>query len=593
MIAFVIKSGLCLLVLFSFYKLFLESENFHKIKRVYLILTLVVSLILPLITISYTIEVPVEEVGETTVWNAPGTKAVPLETPWWQDQLPNILLIIYIIGFLVFSFRFIKNLRALITEANRNDQLKDLPYIYVLLQKKLAPHSFFQYIFLNKKQFRNEKIASAVIEHEKAHVDQKHSFDLLFIELLHIIFWFNPVFIFIQRSIRLNHEFLADGSVLQKAYNPLEYSNILFQYSSGHHHNSLSSPISHSLIKKRIIMITKSFSLKRLVLKSIIFLPVFGGCVYLFNEDIVAKPVLASEENPISFIEAPLKIEDNKHATIKNGNLVNGIQEPKIKIKVEGNKLWLNEKATKPEEFTDAVNDITANWSDEDLKNASIHMNTKNSEPAFMERLDREFANTKLAKISGHGFLPPPPPMPPAAGDVPPPPPPAPEAEHSIHSKDAHRERAREWRHMKDAERKMIAEERKEIQEIKEEIKDDARLTREERAKMQEKVREKQIEINRKMREIERKRRKVEREHVDMDRARKHRDIPVPPNPPAPPNPADAIDDIKREGGSFYYNGKEIDAEKAKQLVQNNDNIQIHVKKGSGENKARFEISDN
>ena len=85
MLAYIIKSGLCLLVLFSFYKLFLESENFHKIKRIYLILTLVVSLILPLITFSYTVEIPVEQVDGTIVWTASETNTLAPERYFYKD----------------------------------------------------------------------------------------------------------------------------------------------------------------------------------------------------------------------------------------------------------------------------------------------------------------------------------------------------------------------------------------------------------------------------------------------------------------------------------------------------------------------------
>ncbi len=427
MLAYIIKSGLCLLVLFSFYKLFLESENFHKIKRIYLILTLVVSLILPLITFSYTVEIPVEQVDGTIVWTASETNTSAPETSWWQRQLPNILLVIYSIGFLVFSIRFIKNLRALVTEANRNDQLKDLPYIYVLLHKKLAPYSFFQYIFLNKKDFQNEKIASAVIEHEKAHVDQKHSFDLLFIRLVQIIFWFNPVFIFMQRSIRLNHEFLADARALQKAYSPLEYSNILFQYSSGHHHNSLSSPINHSLIKKRIIMITRSFSLKRLVFKSIIFLPVLGGCVYLFNEDIVAKPIPANSDS-INISEV---IQE---------------QDRKIRITVEDEKILLNGRSVVLNDFSEAIDKLTANWPNEEKQKPWFEIDFEKSTTPFIQKLNKEYRKSRLSQISDTEFLapgtialgvtPPPPPPPPVqrkSDNVPPPPPPA--SKHTKQSK--------------------------------------------------------------------------------------------------------------------------------------------------------------
>ncbi|MCM4156090.1 M56 family metallopeptidase [Gramella sp. AN32] len=404
MLEYILKSGLCLLVLFSFYKLFMEGETFHSIKRIYLLLALAISLMLPLITISYNIEIPTEEIGETIVLKGVKSATEVSERASWKELLPGILLGIYFIGFSIFAFRFYKNLKDLISEANKNDQLKDLPYIYVLLGRKLDPHSFFQYIFLNKEEFRNDKISSAVMEHEKAHVDQKHSLDLFFLELIHIVFWFNPVFIFIKKSVKLNHEFLADHRVLQKAYCPLQYSNILFQYSSGHHHNALSSPINHSLIKKRIIMITKSFSLRRLFLKSFLFLPVLGVCVYLFNEEIVAKPVPTNAET----------------ITSVSGNIQEQVRT--IKIKVEGEKIQLNTKLVSLENFSEALNKITRNWSQEDMKSPWFEIDFENSTTEFIQKLNKEYRKSKLSKISDTEFLAPSPVVP--SGTPPPPPPP-------------------------------------------------------------------------------------------------------------------------------------------------------------------------
>ena len=320
--------------------------------------------------------------------------------------MPDILLVIYSIGFAIFGFRFYKNFTALISEANKNEKLQDLPYIYVLLGRKLNPHSFFQYIFLNKEEFKNHKISGAVMEHEKAHVDQKHSLDLLFIELLHVIFWFNPVFIHLKKSVKLNHEFLADSSVIKKNYNPLDYSNLLFQYGSGHHHNSLSSPLSHSLIKKRIIMITKSFSLRRLLLRSIIFLPVFGGCVYLFNEDIIAKPnyIKSANNNPVTLVD---KLQERKT----------------INIKVVEENIWLNQKEVSLNNFKDAMDKLTSSWSQEEMKKPWFKIDFQNSTTEFIEKLNKEYRKTKLSKISETEFFAP---SPVAPGATPPPPPPPP-----------------------------------------------------------------------------------------------------------------------------------------------------------------------
>jgi len=671
---YIIKSGLCLMVLFSFYKLFLEGERLHSIKRVYLILMVVISLILPLISFSYAVEMPSQDLGNTVTLTSLSSAPVNYEVPWWKEQLSIIILVIYIIGFSVSCFRFYKNLRALITEAKKNDQLKDLPYIYVLLGRKLAPHSFFQYIFLNRQEFNNGKIASAVIEHEKAHVDQKHSLDILLLELIHTIFWFNPVFIFIKRSVKLNHEFLADHCVLQKAYNPLEYSNILLQYSSGHHHNSLSSPINHSLIKKRIIMITKSFSLRRLLLRSFIFLPVLGGCVYLFNEEIVAKPVLANTEiinitsGVIQQQDRTIKIKVEDETILLNGKSVilddfseaidritatwsqedmknpwfeidfekattpfiqklnkeyrktklskisateflapdiiarkgtppppppppvwsrkNNVSPPPpsvsedelkedhlFSIQIKGDKIKVNGKQTTLDNFKNTLDELTKGKTSEELKNTNFHMQIIDPETGFIERVNKEFKKTRLSEISGHKMLPPPPPAPPA------------EIERN------HRERAHNWKKMKDAERKVIVKEKDRIRAEKKKLIEDKNITQSERAKIQASLRNKEVEINRKMRAIERNRSKIEREHKILKKEHMLKEPSAPPNPPSAPDPLKSIDELEKEGGSFYLNGREISVQKARELVKSKNYSKIDILQ-TGDSNGKLEIRE-
>ena len=702
MLEYIVKSGSCLVVFFCFYKLFMEGENFHGIKRAYLLLSLAISIVLPLITISYELEVPAKEVGETFIYSSQKSDSEVSEISYWEENLPYILLVIYSIGFAIFGFRFYKNLSELISEANRNDQLQDLPYIYVLLGRKLDPHSFFQYIFLNKEEFKSHKISGAVMEHEKAHVDQKHSLDLLFIELLHVIFWFNPVFIYLKRSVKLNHEFLADSTVIKKNYNPLDYSNLLFQYSSGHHHNSLSSPMSHSLIKKRIIMITKSFSLRRLLLRSVVFLPVFGGCIYLFNEDIVAKPnyIESAINNPVTLVDKlqerktiNIKVEDESiwlnQKKVGLNNFQNSIDKltsswseeemkkpwfkidfqnsttefieklnkeyrktklskiseteflapspvapgatpapppppPVIKrdgnvpapaqlnsdkysdrenlfsVHIIGNTLKVNGKEIKPENFSKTLDILSEGKTDDELGDYNFRMYVSDPAPGFMEKVNEEFKKSRMSRVTGHDILPPPPPAPPVrkgAGDIPPPPPPAPgEAlviSNAAEVERVHRERAREWREMKDLDRKMIVAERKRIKEIEGQLEEDENLTQSEREKMLKEVRTKEAEVERKMKEVESKRSEIEREHRAMEREQKrmqeiHDILPVPP-PPHAPDPIESINELEDEDGSFFYNGEEISAEEAKKMVRSKDYLKIEVHQ-TGNAKGKLEI---
>lgn len=740
MIVYIIKSTLCLLVLLGFYKAFLENEKFHNFKRFFLLGSLIFALLIPTITISYTEYVPV---SEEVVYSG---SQVSLEKQVAQASLYDVfvekylsyaLLTFYLIGFSIFMFRFLRNLRNMNFTIRNNKKLNNEPYIYVLLRSKLDPHTFLNYIFLNRKEFRNNKIEKEVLLHEQAHVDQKHTWDILIIEFLQVVFWINPFFILLKRFARLNHEFLADEKVVKEISTPVDYSNLLYNYASSSHQAGLSSSISYSLTKKRIFMISKTFSIKKLLTKLGLLIPVLGCCIFLFNNEIVAKPIFISQESSTDIIADQQMDENQLNAdVILNANQTDGdeqkqknrseeylkkisvkIQEegtlnirvidekvwlneeetklkyftervdkvtsnwsdsamrkpyfyidfensstefiqklnkeyrksklskisgteflapspvapggtppppppPPVKardgnvpppapqysehklqkeylfsIKVEGQKLWINGKQTKPKDFSKTLDKLTENWTEKKLKNSNFRMQIIDPDPGFMEKLNNEFKKTRLSKITGHDILPPPPPMPPSAEQVSPPPASVNEMARNEDIKKVHRERAREWKEKTEAQRAIINEERLRLIDKEKELKEDESLTKAERKRMFEDVKRKEASINRKMEGVDRKRKEIEREHMAIERKQKeierlHHGIPVPPNPPSPPNPIEEISKIEKAGGSFYYNKEKISAEQAKKLISSKRDINIHINGKNGK-AGKVEISDN
>lgn len=408
MIAYLIKSLLCLFVLYGFYWFFLEAENMHRFKRFYLIGSVIFSFILPLITFSYTLEYSEQPAMYLPASEIPADETQIQEKDWYMYLAP-VAVSIYVIGVIIMGFRFFRNLYSIQKDISNNQKLKDWNYIFVLLKQKLIPHSFLNYIFLAKAEYENDEISATVIEHEKAHVDQRHSLDVLFLEFLQVVFWFNPVFIWLKRSARLNHEFLADQQVLEKSSDAVEYSNILLSYGAPIHHNSLSSSISNSLIKKRIIMISKNFSLKRSLGRIGFLIPVLALCIYFFNNEIVAKPAVKINE------------------TGESSAIFKEVQDSDIiSIRLDGDKIFLNSAQVKLKSFAAHLDELLEDKSDADLKEMNFHMQTRNAEDGLLDLLNREFKKTRFSKVTGRSVLPPPPPMP-AEQMGPPPAPPVPE----------------------------------------------------------------------------------------------------------------------------------------------------------------------
>lgn len=398
-----------MLILYGFYRILLEDENIPVFKRFYLLATVLFSLIIPLVTFTYTVEAP-SFPGESMMFAQEKTAMVTQHSisTNWVEISGIIILGIYLFGVLFFAFRFCRNLFTISREIRNNEKKSEFPYIFVLIRRKLIPYSFLRYIFLGKSDYENDNISHAVLEHEKAHVDQKHSWDLLFIEFLNIIFWFNPLFIELKRAIRLNHEFLADREVLNGSTNPVAYSQLLFSYNSVTHHNSLYSPINNSLIKKRIIMISKGFSKKRFIARMGILLPVLALCIFLFNNEIVAKTVTGPNANDAALSVLP-------------------VQEPKkIHIKISGESIYLNGEEVKLKNFGKELDKLTKDFTAEEISEMDFNVQTRDPDRGLVDKLENEFQKTRFAEITSLTILPPPPPPAPEVRDVPPPPPPAP-----------------------------------------------------------------------------------------------------------------------------------------------------------------------
>jgi len=288
---YLLKSAAILAVLFVFYKLFLEQTSIHNFKRFYLFGSLLASFLIPLITFTSYVEVsPIVPIY---------TEGIPqqifIQTEETVNFWPFVLWTIYGLGVLFFSLKFFRNLFSLIQKIRRNPQYRNSNFINILLNEKVIPHTFFNYIFLNKKQFENHEIPQEVIFHEETHARQKHSIDIIFVEFLQILFWFNPLFYFIKRSIKLNHEFLADRAVLNAGAETSEYQKILLAFSSNAQTPSLAHSLNYSSIKKRFTVMKTHTSKRAIWLRSLLILPLLSVLIYGFSTKEIVKKEIQSE----------------------------------------------------------------------------------------------------------------------------------------------------------------------------------------------------------------------------------------------------------------------------------------------------------
>lgn len=272
MIVYLAKFVLCSGILFLFYSLVLKHQKLFKFNRYYLLAILIFALIIP-ITIVNTqfvdlpvINEPITELGEFA--------SIVQESQYSNSSniahinasrlisLTDVLIGIYLTTSLFLLIRFAKNLLS-IWKLNKEESTIQAEGIKIVLRSDISTSfSFLNRMFTNKERFLQGNLSIEVIEHEKLHIKQKHSLDIIYIELSQCIFWFNPFIHFIKKAVKLNHEFLADAHVINTVSSTYNYQKILLDYSNRH---VLKSPafvsnLNYGFTKKRLKMMTKNTS---------------------------------------------------------------------------------------------------------------------------------------------------------------------------------------------------------------------------------------------------------------------------------------------------------------------------------------------
>ena len=267
------------------YFVFLEKEKNHHFKRFYLLISALFSVLVPLISINYGAIEVVENINpnNSELMILPETKLV--ESSIFTTE--NMLWAIYIVGFSLLFLKFSWGIFKLIKEIKFSEKIKQDHYQFILKQNKFTPYSFWNAIFLNKSDFLEGKIDYKIILHEKAHVNQKHSIDVIFIEIMLCVFWFNPAFYFYRKAIVTNHEFLADEVVLSQNNDIISYQKLILDELISEK-ILFTHPFNLHNTKKRIVMMTNKLT-KIAKLKSYLTLPISALLFFAFVEKVPAK----------------------------------------------------------------------------------------------------------------------------------------------------------------------------------------------------------------------------------------------------------------------------------------------------------------
>jgi bla regulator protein blaR1 len=305
MIAYILKSIACLALMLFFYHLVLEKEKMHNFNRFYLLIGVIASFLIPLTTITTYVEPIFEpntsEVTQTFITQIfDNNSAISIQEQ--TIDYSQIALYFYTIISFMLLIRFGINLFKIIRKTKLNKTIIHQKAKLVLVEDSILPHTFWNYIFINKKDYENKKIEQELFTHELTHVNQKHTLDVLLIEFLQAIFWINPLFIFIKKAIQLNHEFLADQTVINTYKNTFQYQHLLLNKAAWNNEYYLASNLNYSLTKKRLKMMTTQSSPTKILFKKLAVIPLLTGFIFLFAERVEAQTIIEENEQPIETI---------------------------------------------------------------------------------------------------------------------------------------------------------------------------------------------------------------------------------------------------------------------------------------------------
>ncbi|MFV0592295.1 MAG: M56 family metallopeptidase [Draconibacterium sp.] len=259
LLKYLVSASAGIVLFYAVYWLFLRNETFHGANRFYLLAALFTAILLPVFPLQYSVLVeagtntPIHTIADTfkniPVTKVPNTNEVVFG---WQ----HVLLAIYLTGAVIFLLRLLFQTGSLLLLIIKHRSKTTEGVRMIENEKYGLPFSFFNVIFINPK-FHTQADLPEILAHEKVHIRENHWFDLLFIELLTVIFWFNPFIWFFERSIKQNHEYLADKGVLAQGHTVARYQALLVNQLMGMQIIGITNNLNFAISTNRLKMMTK------------------------------------------------------------------------------------------------------------------------------------------------------------------------------------------------------------------------------------------------------------------------------------------------------------------------------------------------
>ncbi len=360
---YIIHSSALIGLSYIIYRFFLSKETFYHLNRWILLSLIVLSFSLPFITVpenlsfkSIAVKEVTQQPSKTTVSNieiiqrpipTQDQSIISSTTPVASNNTTiswdwkTVLLYIYVLGILVFGIHFLIQLGVLLYRIIKHPTVEVDNYKIIETNKKHAPYSFWNWIFMNPSQYNPETYLQ-ILKHEQMHIKGKHSLDMLLVELLVMLQWFNPFAWLYRKAIDNNLEYLTDNGMLTIGEDKEVYQMNLLKVSTPDMPTGLATSYNQSFLKKRILMMNSKKSTAKSGWKYLIIIPALTLTVFSFNpvEPNTTLSLVHDEESS----DMTLDPQNNKITSEATSDFTKGVWD----AEVGGGKLCIMFRSAEP-----------------------------------------------------------------------------------------------------------------------------------------------------------------------------------------------------------------------------------------------------
>ncbi len=276
LLLYAFKVIICSGILVGYYWFGLRNKVFHHYNRFYLLAAVVLSLTLPVIKIHFW-QQPQNTTTVFKLLQAVNTDQSTMDEIVLTSKEPGINweqagLVLYWATVLVFLLIFLRTLVTIYFIYRKHEKASAENITLIQTEAKGTPFSFFRLIFWNIHIDLQSATGKQILQHEIAHVQQRHSYDKIFINIILIAGWFNPFYWLIRKELNMINEFTADKQAVQD-YDTTAFAAMILQATYPQHSFNITNQFFYSPIKRRLMMLTKNNHTKAGYISRIMVLP--------------------------------------------------------------------------------------------------------------------------------------------------------------------------------------------------------------------------------------------------------------------------------------------------------------------------------